>query len=81
VTTIRISDRAGTPAEVILELRKTADFIEALDRIGATRVMVSGDLNVEVFYGQPDRALITMARNPAATVPTQNGAFAEVNKP
>ena len=52
MTTVRITDQATTPAEVVANLRKTADLIEALSE-GAS-VKVSGDLNVEVRYEVPE---------------------------
>ena len=48
MTTIRITDRATNPEEVVKYLRKTADLVEALAD-GAT-VVVGGDLNIEVRY-------------------------------
>lgn len=69
MTTIRITDRATNPEEVVKYLRKTADLVEALAD-GAT-VVVGGDLNIEVRYApDPDPAIIAMAANPAGTVPT-----------
>jgi hypothetical protein len=53
VSVIRITDKAASSEEVVTQLRKTADFIEGLGLVGEARVIVTGELNVEVHYEPP----------------------------
>jgi hypothetical protein len=53
VTVIRISDKATGAGEVIKELRKTADFIESFHAQKELRVIVTGELNIDVHLEKP----------------------------
>ena len=52
MTTIVISDRATSNAEVIKGLRSTADLLESLLDIGGAKVVIEGNLAIRVEWKQ-----------------------------